>query len=348
MKVARKHLIVGLIGNLLVFIIGLIGVLLIFTEKPEIPAIFKYFTVISNLLVVLISGINSVVYLASVINDKNYVKEIFQILKLVAVTMCLITFLMVLIFLLPADPSYGWFSGSQLFLHLLTPTAAVISFVFLEYGAKMRFRFFFVPAVAVILYGVFYTVYAKVAPAGEAVDWYGFLFDSGNRIAPVDFSKIAFGQFFIFLAESLGGALVFGFGLWLLNKIMNLIFVGYVLEEDNVIAEVEDEPAPVKEESEEYDEEQSKEEKEVAKAKKTAKTSKAKVAPSKKYNGGVRVYHISRSKFVSKKWQVKLASGEKAIKLFDTQLEAINYAKGLVKKQGGSIRIHSMKGQLRK
>ena len=69
--------------------------------------------------------------------------------------------------------------------------------------------------------------------------------------------------------------------------------------------------------------------------------------PNNKYKDGARTYHISKH-FPSGKWQVKLANGEKAIKLFDTQLEAINHAKGLVKSQGGSIRVHSLQGRIRK
>lgn len=61
----------------------------------------------------------------------------------------------------------------------------------------------------------------------------------------------------------------------------------------------------------------------------------------------VRVYHISHHP-TEDKWQVKLAKGEKAIKLFDTQLEAIEYAKELSKNQGGSIRLHSVAGRIRK
>jgi hypothetical protein len=59
-----------------------------------------------------------------------------------------------------------------------------------------------------------------------------------------------------------------------------------------------------------------------------------------------RVYHISKQP--TGKWQVKLATGERAIKLFDTQEQAIAYAKGLVKTQGGSIRVHSLTGKMRK
>ncbi|MFA6619700.1 MAG: DUF2188 domain-containing protein [Bacilli bacterium] len=38
----------------------------------------------------------------------------------------------------------------------------------------------------------------------------------------------------------------------------------------------------------------------------------------------------------------------KAIKLFDTQEQAIQYAKSLVRTQGGSIRVHSLKNKMRK
>jgi hypothetical protein len=59
-----------------------------------------------------------------------------------------------------------------------------------------------------------------------------------------------------------------------------------------------------------------------------------------------RVYHISRHP--SGKWQVKLASGVKPIRLFKTQGEAISFAKELAETQGGSIRVHSLLGKMRK
>ena len=243
---------------------------------------------------------------------------------------------------MPSNPSFNFYGGSQLFLHLLTPLAAIFSFVFLEYAPKIRFRFFFMPIILALLYGIFYVVFAFTAKEGTMIDWYGFMFPADARIAPANASLFTVGTFFLFLAESLGAAVVFGLGLWVLNKIINLIFVGYTYEET---PEYEDEveEAPVKEEVVEEAPAAAAEEKPAA-TKKT--TSKAQV--NKKYKDGARVYHIARSKFVSRHWQVKLAGGEKAIKIFPTQAEAINYAKMLVRKQGGSIRIHSMKGQLRK
>jgi hypothetical protein len=77
-----------------------------------------------------------------------------------------------------------------------------------------------------------------------------------------------------------------------------------------------------------------------------AKKAAAKKAAAKKDEGG-KTYHIAK-RASDGKWQVKLASGEIAIKLFDTQAEAIDYATKMAKNQKGSIRVHSMKGTLRK
>ena len=78
------------------------------------------------------------------------------------------------------------------------------------------------------------------------------------------------------------------------------------------------------------------------------KETSSKVSDQKQndYNGKTRTYHIS--KVPEKGWQVKLATGKKAIKYFPTQKEAIAFAKSLSETQGGSIRIHSKKGKMRK
>ena len=59
-----------------------------------------------------------------------------------------------------------------------------------------------------------------------------------------------------------------------------------------------------------------------------------------------RNYHVSKRE--DGKWQVKFAGGEKAIKLFSTQAEAISYAKKLAENQEGSISIHKKDGKMRK
>ena len=83
-----------------------------------------------------------------------------------------------------------------------------------------------------------------------------------------------------------------------------------------------------------------------AKVEVTPEDEKAIAAVLKEGYVGPRVYHVSHRN--DKKWQVKFANGKKAIKLFDTQAEAIVFAKKLAKAQDGSIRIHSLTGRIRK
>ena len=67
----------------------------------------------------------------------------------------------------------------------------------------------------------------------------------------------------------------------------------------------------------------------------------AKKTPSKKN------YHVSK-RAEDGKWQVKFATGQKVIKLFDTQAEAIKYAQALAESQDGNITIHKVDGKIRK
>ena len=83
--------------------------------------------------------------------------------------------------------------------------------------------------------------------------------------------------------------------------------------------------------------------KKVAPAKKAAPEKKVEA----KKDEGAKTYHIAK-RASDGKWQVKLASGEIAIKLFDTQAEAIEYGKKMAENQNGSIRVHSVKGKMRK
>ena len=82
---------------------------------------------------------------------------------------------------------------------------------------------------------------------------------------------------------------------------------------------------------------------ETVKEAKKAKTEEAKErkAPTKK------VYHVSLRK-EDGKWQVKYGGGKKAIKLFDTQAEAIKFAEQRADSQDGSISIHKKDGKIRK
>ena len=58
------------------------------------------------------------------------------------------------------------------------------------------------------------------------------------------------------------------------------------------------------------------------------------------------VYHVTKHHLGG--WQIKKAGGERAIKRFETQLKAIEYAKALEKEKGIAYVIHKADGKTRK
>ena len=65
--------------------------------------------------------------------------------------------------------------------------------------------------------------------------------------------------------------------------------------------------------------------------------------PEPKKEVTFRTYHVSKRK-EDGKWTVKYAGGEKVIKLFDTQKEALEYTNKMAENQGGSVLVHASKG----
>ena len=55
-----------------------------------------------------------------------------------------------------------------------------------------------------------------------------------------------------------------------------------------------------------------------------------------------RVYHVVKRD--DGKWEVKFAGGQKAIKLFKTQKEALEYSRKMAKNQDGKMLVHNSRG----
>ncbi len=79
-----------------------------------------------------------------------------------------------------------------------------------------------------------------------------------------------------------------------------------------------------------------------AEVKTAKKVEPAKKAAPKKEEVNYRTYHLVKR--ADGKWEVKFAGGQKAIKLFSTQKEALEYSKKMAKNQDGSVLVHNSKG----
>lgn len=68
------------------------------------------------------------------------------------------------------------------------------------------------------------------------------------------------------------------------------------------------------------------------------------MAIEKKEKKSTPVWHIMPK---GKKWQIKGVGNEKATKIFDTQKEAIDYARIMVKNNEGTYLVHKATGPIR-
>ncbi|MDE5715903.1 MAG: DUF2188 domain-containing protein [Anaeroplasmataceae bacterium] len=62
------------------------------------------------------------------------------------------------------------------------------------------------------------------------------------------------------------------------------------------------------------------------------------------------IYHVSKRDNNGREWKVFIQGSTRVIKLFDTQAEALAYAKSLCKNKndGGTVMLHGLDGKMRK
>lgn len=323
----------------------------------------RFYTVISNLLLAVLAIPLVVNEFISLKKNELKISAYASGLKFLGVAGTTITILTVACFISPMEVNNGgsyltMFQGPNLIYHFISPLLALVSFCIFESNQKLKFRNTPYGLISILAYASFYILNIKFHYTTNGIDgvydWYGFLGKDGNR-------SIWFVAIIVILASYLVcvllWALKLAFGHLFFAKepmpITEEISTSESVTNDSDTKETEETAKNnevQEEQSAEENSESSEEEIDVEITENEEKSQKSLTkAPSNKtntYNGKTRTYHIS--KVEGKGWQVKLATGKKAIKFFPTQKEAIAYAKSLSLTQGGSVRIHSVKGKMRK
>ncbi len=306
---------IHLILNITTVVLTIVG--LFITNNSLHPYDFvKFFTLVTNCSIIIVSLISSA-YCFEYFYKKDKYKPFgnFVYMLKIATSVCsLITFLTVVCFLqYQPDMIHGW---TNIIMHYMSPLLFIFIFLFFDNERKYPFLISFAGIGTLIIYMIYAIPLSNISKD----IWGG---------APYIFMDLSIVKWWAILIVPLftSAGLILSFIFWLINRISFLIFTGDELRfKDEVV---------------------SKEEKALeAKVEVTPEDEKAIAAVLKEGYVGPRVYHVSHRN--DKKWQVKFANGKKAIKLFDTQAEAIVFAKKLAKAQDGSIRIHSLTGRIRK
>lgn len=342
MQRLRAFNIVNLTLNLLILLLSLASLIILFFDLGF--SCFNYFTTWCALLGGSIAVIGVVYNCLKEIYKEYKIPKSISALKLLNVTNLLVCFFSTLVFIGPGYLFESYFYLIRVILTLLS----FINYILFDFWHKLSFKYTLFGVIPITLYMLIYSflmVFDVLKP----------LYNFENIHANSWYITLLF--FIIIIL----GAILLGWVSNLLNHLFRRLFIGeeYIASGKTTIipklvleGEQEANNIQQNEDNKNTDNEDlnKKEEENVANKDETKQESSEQLnkpisSYQKKFTS--RVYHISRQKMVGK-WQVKLAGSKKPIKYFDTQLEAINFAKGLVRNQGGSIRIHSLTGQMRK
>ncbi len=215
-----KRIKISFIFNIIISILMILGLFIMFFNLKFMPgkdllttkgiAVLKYFTVLSNILVGIISllfAYNEYLFLK---NKKTNISNKIYILKMVGTVSVSITFLVTLLYLAPSIDNgfYLLYRNSNLFFHLIIPLLSIISFIFFEKN-KIKFKYTFLSLIPIILYGIYYVtnilVHVENNSISKEYDFYGFV--------QGDISSIGFVFIFLLVIAYLVTLLI-----WFLNK----------------------------------------------------------------------------------------------------------------------------------
>ena len=305
----------SLIFNITAIVSAVVGLFLV----PGLQAVHfvKYFTLVTNVLIIFASTISlgyMVDYLVKKKKDGVLPAPVY-VFRLITATCSMITFLTVVCYLQYIDPMM--FDFYNILFHYVAPLSFTIGFIFTDIDRKYPIYLHFLGITALIIYMIYAVPLSNIPHNvwGDPQAPYPFM-----NLGTIKFWALLIFPFFLISSH------LIAFLLWLFNRIAYLIFAGEEIKTTESFT---------------------KEEKKIEnKVQVTPEDEKAVAEMMKKAGKAPRVYHISKRK--DGKWQVKFANGQRAIKLFPTQAEAIVFAKKLAKSQDGSIRIHSVSGRLRK
>ncbi|MBR4501615.1 MAG: hypothetical protein IKP22_06945 [Clostridia bacterium] len=143
----------------------------------------KYFTVDSNIICGLAALFEAVSLVPVYLGKREDTAVWIRWFRLAGTSSVAMTFFVVMSFLGPTMGYRYMFVGHSLYMHLLSPVLAVVSFLLFRLAGGLERKRFYLGSLPLAIYAVYY-VYG-VLSAGRKMDWYGFAAWGPVWIAPV-------------------------------------------------------------------------------------------------------------------------------------------------------------------
>lgn len=378
----KSRYVISLLLNLAIIALEVVGLATsLFNGGVFNAEQLKMFTIDSNILMLIVAVVVVASDIVALVKKKP-IGRVVSLLDFVGTLAVALTLVVVLAVLAPRNGVETIFGGYFLYLHFICPILAVVSFVFVDVDSKIKPLFSLYGLLPILLYGI--PVVTLVLTGVVPMDgFYPFMNYSGSEAAAnilITVGIVVGGYLLGLILISLHNLMhkIEGGEPEAAKEAATVSTEPEPAKAEEtkpasanpgMVAAVEcgtssnekeetkpEEPKPGAKTIEPtpatstfdvqvIDDDDTNEEAEIAQEEKDEEEEKKKNPTS--YMNRPRTYHISKQQTTGK-WQVRLATGQKAIKLFDTQEQAIVYAKGLVKTQGGSIRVHKVTGKMRK
>lgn len=207
--------ILSLICNAIIFLSTLVSLVIFFVKggegnmKVSRFRCFVYFTVDSNVLAMLVSGIVMIFNIKGLASGGALALPYWAVvLKLVASTAVMLTFVVTATLLAPfaKEGYFSLFKGTSFFMHFLTPVLAALSFILFEAGTKVGYIMILPSLIPTVIYGIVYFIMVLIIgeEKGGWKDFYGF--NKGGRwylSAPLILTMTAILSFALILLHNL-------------------------------------------------------------------------------------------------------------------------------------------------
>ncbi|MBR1747746.1 MAG: hypothetical protein IJ735_06015 [Clostridia bacterium] len=149
--------------------------------------LFRYFTVLSNVLMALVSAATLYYNVRNIVRDEYVFPAVLMKIKFAATTAVSVTFLTVVFFLSPmfsigGSGYFTLFAGNNFFMHFSTPVIAILTFILFE-RTELKFVESLYGVIPTFLYSILYVLTVAVFKVWE--DFYGFTFGGQVFIIPI-------------------------------------------------------------------------------------------------------------------------------------------------------------------
>ena len=196
--------IIAIILNLIIFGIMIYCLISLIKSLNNGNNRFIYFTNISNLLVGLMSLINAVFLMLSVIKKRDYVPQVFTLIKIILISMTTLTFFVVLLIIGPVDGYQKNYSGRNFFTHLIVPLLSLFSYLFFEEKLQLKWKYSLLILVPFIIYSIIYVINVIIVKSWPDI------YQINNQ-----------GLWYLFLIAFIALDFALGQGLYFLKKIID-------------------------------------------------------------------------------------------------------------------------------